>query len=277
MRSSTAAAGGECGTISNWRAAYAAAFDIAIDLHGGPRSAWLTWATRAPLRVGYDVPGRAWMYTRVVHRPRGLRGRHSVENQWELLAAVDPALAGPGSGPRIAWEMPADPSARAALDRQLAAPACRPDGRIVVLHVSAGNPFRRWPEASFAELAGTLARERGESVGRDHGGSIGPRSGVPRHDEARRHAGLAADRILDAEGWSLTELRAVMDRASLFVGGDSGPLHIASTSDVPIVGLVWTHVAGALGTLASPDARDRVGRCRRTALPPLRPARLRAW
>jgi ADP-heptose:LPS heptosyltransferase len=32
-------------------------------------------------------------------------------------------------------------------------------------------------------------------------------------------------------------LRALLDRASLFIGGDSGPLHIAATTAVPIVGL----------------------------------------
>jgi len=32
-------------------------FDLVIDLHGGPRSAWLTWASGAARRVGYDVPG----------------------------------------------------------------------------------------------------------------------------------------------------------------------------------------------------------------------------
>ena len=28
-------------------------FDIAIDLHGGPRGAWLTWASGARMRIGY--------------------------------------------------------------------------------------------------------------------------------------------------------------------------------------------------------------------------------
>ncbi|HEY6356828.1 MAG TPA: glycosyltransferase family 9 protein, partial [Vicinamibacterales bacterium] len=72
----------------DWRLARqlaASRFDLVIDLHGGPRSAWLAWATRAPVRVGYDVPGRAWMYTRVVHRPRVLLPRHSVLSQWDLL------------------------------------------------------------------------------------------------------------------------------------------------------------------------------------------------
>jgi ADP-heptose:LPS heptosyltransferase len=33
------------------------------------------------------------------------------------------------------------------------------------------------------------------------------------------------------------ELRALLDRASLYVGGDSGPLHVAATTNVPIVGV----------------------------------------
>src|SRR4051812_13667357 len=32
-----------------------ARFDVVIDLHGGPRAAWLTWATGAPMRIGYAI------------------------------------------------------------------------------------------------------------------------------------------------------------------------------------------------------------------------------
>ena len=46
-------------------------FDIAIDLHGGPRAAWLTWASGAPMRIGYAIAGRSWMYT---HRVRSIAG-----------------------------------------------------------------------------------------------------------------------------------------------------------------------------------------------------------
>ena len=42
-------------------------------------------------------------------------------------------------------------------------------------------------------------------------------------------------RVVPAAGWPLVELRTLCDRASLFVGGDSGPMHVAATSDVPIV------------------------------------------
>src|SRR4029434_430915 len=44
-------------------------------------------------------------------------------------------------------------------------------------------------------------------------------------------------RILSCGEFSLAELRALLDRAAVFVGGDSGPLHVAATTGVAIVGL----------------------------------------
>jgi ADP-heptose:LPS heptosyltransferase len=106
-----------------------------------------------------------------------------------------------------------------------------------VLHVSAGNPFRRWPESAFAELAAGL-------VAADPERSVLVTSGPSDHDAASRviatargRNAAAGQRIIDLEGLSLAGLRAVMDRAALFIGGDSGPLHMAATSDVPVVGL----------------------------------------
>ena len=212
-------------------------FDLAIDLHGGPRSGWFTWATRAPVRVGYDVQGRSWMYTRVVHRPRVLRPRHSVENQWDLLAAIDPGFQAAPDPAEDRVEMPVDPAARASIDQRLRAFGVPDDGRVIVLHVSAGNPFRRWPEPSFAELATGLA-QGGPNRWVLVTGGPSDRSAASRViEDARRRAGAGHGRILDGEGLTLADLRALMDRAALFVGGDSGPLHIAATSDVPIVGL----------------------------------------
>lgn len=210
-------------------------FDLVIDLHGGPRSAWLTWASRAPRRVGYDVPGRSWMYTQVVRRPRTYRARHAVENQWDLLRAADPAFDRAPSPERDRVEMPVDPRVAAAMPHTLAELGVPAGAHPIVLHVSAGNPFRRWPDASFAALAADLvaaAATRWVLV------TAGPSDRQAAHRiiaAARARAGDAAGRIVNAESLSLAELRAVLDYASLFVGGDSGPMHIAATSDVPIV------------------------------------------
>ena len=146
-------------TISSWRRSHAAgagsrrrrprpaaaprAFDLAIDLHGGPRAAWLTWASGAPTRIGYAIKGRIWMYTNVVAAPRDDAPRHSVVNQWDLLRRSASAQC----------------PTRRAIRSRCARIRRRPrrvehrlrDARIdaahplVVIHVSAGNPFRRWP------------------------------------------------------------------------------------------------------------------------------------
>jgi lipopolysaccharide heptosyltransferase II len=209
-------------------------FDIAIDFHGGPRAGLLTWLSAARERVGYDVAGRSWIYTRRVHRPRALRARHSVENQWDLLAAV-----GIGAPDRVnnPVEMPVDPDAAAAVARRLGQEGVETADRLVVIHVSAGNPFRRWPADQFAALAAALAREPRAKVVITSGPS--ERDAAARVVEAARASlpGDAASRVLSCGDFSLAELRALVERAALYIGGDSGPLHVASTSRVPIVGL----------------------------------------
>jgi ADP-heptose:LPS heptosyltransferase len=46
-----------------------------------------------------------------------------------------------------------------------------------------------------------------------------------------------ADRIVLCDEFDLMQLRALIARAAVYIGGDSGPLHIAATTDTPIVGL----------------------------------------
>src|SRR5258705_7583140 len=64
-------------------------FDVAIDLHGGPRAAWFAWASGAPMRIGYAIAGRAWMYTHAIDRPRAEAPRTSVVNQSDLPSTPD--------------------------------------------------------------------------------------------------------------------------------------------------------------------------------------------
>jgi ADP-heptose:LPS heptosyltransferase len=214
-----------------------ARYDLVIDLHGGPRSAWLARATGARERIGYVIKGRTWMYTRSVARPRALRRRHSVVNQWDLLEAIE---GWPARGPERtldAVEMPPDLGAVARMGQRLAEAGIGPEHELIVAHVSAGNPFRRWPEPAFAALVTGLARG---SPNRRIVLSSGPSDSEAAGriaDAARRTLGEAAGRILEFGEFDLAELRALIDRSRLFVGGDTGPLHIAATTATPIVGI----------------------------------------
>lgn len=209
-------------------------FNLAIDFHGGPRASLLTWLSGAPERVGYEVAGRSWMYTKVVARPRALRPRHSVENQWDLLTALGIPPPDPARNP---VDMPVDPAARARVRSTLA--DWRAGPVVIVMHVSAGNPFRRWPLSSFAEVAARLAAAHQDRL-------VLVTSGPSEADAADAVIAEARNRLPErvhrqVRAWSrdlsLIDLRGLLEDAALYIGGDSGPMHIAATSRVPMVSL----------------------------------------
>jgi ADP-heptose:LPS heptosyltransferase len=210
-------------------------FNLAVDFHGGPRASLMAWASGAPRRIGYEIAGRGWMYTERVARPRELRPRHSVLNQWDLLA---PLQLPPLDPTRDATEMPVEPEAAQAVLSRLHHAGVRPEHTLVVVHVSAGNPFRRWPADAFVALLVRLVNmDRAARILVTSGPSDAEAAGriLAR---ARQHLEpAAATALLDCGEFDLVQLRAVLDHAALYVGGDSGPLHIAGTTRVPVVAL----------------------------------------
>jgi len=215
-------------------------FDVAIDLHGGPRASFLTWATGAPMRVGYRMAGHSWMYTHVVDRADDLLPRHSVLKQWDLLApfgidAPDPA--------RDAVEMAEDAAAVARIDSLLrgagfaVGASAAPLHQLVMMHVSAGNPFRRWPQQAFADTLVALAlRDPARRFLVTSGPSdAGAAQAIV--EAARARLGPAAGAAITHGQFEVAELRALAARAAVYIGGDSGPLHIAATTQTPIVAL----------------------------------------
>jgi heptosyltransferase-1 len=209
-------------------------FDVAIDLHGGPRAAWLTRASGAPMRIGYAMTGRPWVYTHTVRRSPDLFPRHSVVNQWDLLAPLGIAPCTPERDP---VEMREDPDAVHTVTTRLRDAGIAPDVPLVVVHVSAGSAFRRWPEESFSAMIATVAQA-------DRRRRVIVVSGPSDVEAARRVADAARSRMATPESvpalldWDLKELRALIARSAVYIGGDSGPLHLASTTRTPIVALL---------------------------------------
>ena len=209
-------------------------FDVAIDLHGGPRAAWLTWASGAPVRIGYRVQGRSWMYTHVVARPRDDAPRPTVVNQWDLLAPLGLQPPDPALDP---LEMEVDATASASVDRRLNGAGIRAAHPIVVIHVSAGNPFRRWPPESFEALVVAVARRDPSRRVILTSGPSDARAAKEIAARARVVLGPLAGAVPEIGEFDLAELRALIDRAAVYIGGDSGPLHVAGTTTTPIVAL----------------------------------------
>jgi lipopolysaccharide heptosyltransferase II len=215
-------------------------FDLAIDLHGGPRSAWLTWASRARRRIGYTITGRSWMYTEAIPRSRQLTPRHSVLNQWDLVAPLGIPPLDPARDP---VQMSHDRQADSRVQSYLARSGVLPENPLVVIHASASTRFKRWPEESFVELVAALVRQDGSRRVFLTSGPSDAHAAQRIVRAARTQLGTRASAILESQSLELPELHALIARAALFVGGDSGPLHIAAATPVPIVELLGPTLA----------------------------------
>ena len=211
-------------------------YDVVLDLHSGPRASWLTWLSRAPRRIGFEVQARRWVYTDLVARPRELRPRHSVENQCDILAPLLPGLP-PPTPEHDPVAMVHAPAADRSVEEWMRREGLDTRHDLVVVHVSAGNAFRRWPPGSFVELALRL------TAGRPNRRIIltsGPSEAAAAADvvrAVRERRPEAPEAVRTCGDMSLDELHALVGRARLYIGGDSGPLHVAATTATPIVGL----------------------------------------
>ena len=256
----------------------ASRFDVVLDLHGGPRSAWLAFATGAGQRIGYDIPGRTWMYTRTVHRPRELRPRHSVSNQWDLLQAIEGWPGGAADPDANPVEMPLDSAVDARIGEALRAAGVQPSDELIVIHVSAGNPFRRWPEPAFTRLVAALAAngDRRRLIL-----SSGPSDrGAAQRITAAARAELGPDRRS-----AHRRLRRFRPGGIAIARGTEPVVHRrrhgpdAHRRDDAHTDR-WNlraDAAGTLGAVAAAIGGHGSGRNRRPAMPAVRSACLRAW
>ena len=227
----------------------AARFDAVIDFHGGPRSNWLTWATRAQARIGYSMPYRRWPYTHLVKRPVQTEPRHSVMNQWDLLSSLDKSFAENPDPKRDPVEMNGNiETALSVYKTLITAELIRKTmtGRrlvrdktkgFVVIHVRVGTPFRQWPIEFFIETIVNLAAFDPELRFVVTSDPSDPSTTNQIITEVHARTEGPTPLVTSGDHFGVAELRSVIIGAALFIGGDSGPLHIAATTTTPIVGI----------------------------------------
>lgn len=194
-------------------------YQAAVDLQGLTKSALWPWLARIRVRVGFgDRDGRELsraFYNRRVC-PEAAR-RHVVDRNLALAEAL-----GARPAPPLALQVP--PEVAAAVDAwwERYVPAGR---RVALLNPGAGWESKRWPPAHF----GALARFLTEDLGLLPIALWGPGEENLAGEVVETSGGLA--RALPPT--SIPEMVEVVSRAALFVGGDTGPTHLAAYLGVP--------------------------------------------
>jgi heptosyltransferase-3 len=178
---------------------------LALNLHGGGTSAWLTLLSRAGLRAGFAHFRFAPIYNIRIPRAQEILKVDRTVHTAEHLASAMFFLGVPQS------EIP-----KAIL---FTTPRPRPRP-YAVLHPMASTQDKTWPFSNFLEVAEHIQRNLGiEPI------FIGGAS-----------ESLAAfDQYTCISGASLEEVKSLLAGAALFVGNDSGPAHMAAAFGLPVV------------------------------------------
>src|ERR1035437_9776047 len=193
-------------------------YEVALDLQGAIRSALAARSTGAAIRIGSSQPreGPARMfYTHAID----VQGSHVIEHALSLASEI--------AGQTLEFvqpPFPVDPTSEGWADRQSEMFGGKPLG---ILNPGAGGGAKRWPPDCFGAVARALA-ERGMAVLVNHG------PGEEALAEAVRDSSGGVAVLLKC---SVGELIALTRRARLFLGGDTGPMHLAAALRVPVVAL----------------------------------------
>jgi ADP-heptose:LPS heptosyltransferase len=180
--------------------------DVVIDFHGGNTAARVTFFSGARYRAGFAHFKRAAAYNVRIPRAQEILGEERVVHTAEHMASAIFFLG-----------IDRKPIPRAQL---YALPASQKHPPYAVLHPVAATPEKTWAANGFVRVAEHLQRQHGlepvfiAAAGQD----LSPFS-----------------RFKSISGASLRDIKSLISGATLFVGNDSGPAHIAAGFGVPPV------------------------------------------
>lgn len=199
-------------------------YDLVVNFEPDVRSNFLAWLSGAPQRHGYWTGGGGSFLTATsAYAPSS----HVGVNARDLIARSAgigvPADAPAAEQPRLT--LPSDAVAKAA---SILSGATRPR---VGVHVSGGRESKQWHLDRFAGVAARVAGERGATIV-----LTGSESDRPLVQQVASR--LPHTPVLNLAGaLDLVTLAAVLADLDLLITGDTGPMHLASAMQTPLVAL----------------------------------------
>ncbi len=180
---------------------------LAVNFHGGTRSAWMTALSGARYRAGFCHHRLRMAYNLRIPRAQEILGEERTVHTAEHLASAMFWLGAPlGEIPRAKLAASGVPRAHAGEP-------------YAVIHAVAATPEKTWRADGFAAVGNHLRDSGLEPV------FIGAAT-----DDLTP---FAAFRTI--AGAPLAEIKTLLASASLFVGNDSGPAHMAAAFALPVV------------------------------------------
>jgi lipopolysaccharide heptosyltransferase I len=206
--------------------------DIAIDFQGLIKSGLVAFASRATKRIGFETSDLREKASRLLltEQAKTSHFTHVIDKNLALAHAAIPGSVAtrvaPKEGSSTGYEFPIAVSAE---DQRFAETATEGHRPFAIINPGGGWSTKLWAPDRYAALADWLW------------GDCGLKSFVTYGPEEERLAqavvSTSRSQAVRPLATTLKQFVALARLAALFVGGDTGPLHLAAASAAPIVGL----------------------------------------
>ncbi|SDD80583.1 lipopolysaccharide heptosyltransferase II [Sporomusa acidovorans] len=198
-------------------------FDLALDLQGLFKSAAIIYLSGATTRLGYcNMRELSHLVSRPVFGPN--QTGHVVDRYLDVVRALGCEVNQP-------VRFPIQITAEEAMSAEAVAThaGLRQGNRYVVLAPGTNWPTKCWPVSHFAELANMLWQDQIIPV------LIGGRGDQRLSEDISQSASIPPVDLTGKTG--LKQLAHVIKQAVCFIGGDTGPMHLAVAVNTPVIAL----------------------------------------
>jgi len=215
--------------------------DMAIILNPSSEFNLLTYLAGIPLRVGYD---RKWgfLLTHKIEDRKYLGEKHEIEYNLDLVNTVAAKTN--------------DRTLSLRLDEGIIDQLSKDLGIVnfdntAVIHPWTSDEIKQWPLENFRDLAEMLALELDLNIL-----VVGSKGDLQKSFEFFVNIGSG---VINLTGrTSLTQLAAILSKAKLLISGDSGPVHLASCFNTPIIALFRNDIPGKNPARWGPLSRNSI-------------------
>jgi heptosyltransferase-2 len=204
-------------------------FDVAILLQNAFDAAWLAWRAGIPERIGYSRDGRSLLLTKAIPVPKpGEIPAHEKFYYLELLRRAGWIASIPDVS-FIQLRIP-DAHRKRAADFLLSSGSRPHATRVAIGAGAAYGSAKCWPPSRFAELATQLQTQWdadvilfGAAAETDVSAAIASEMSKPPINLTGKTA--------------IADLPALLSQCHVFIGNDSGAMHVAAAAGLPAVGI----------------------------------------
>ena len=199
--------------------------EITIDLQGLTKSSLVAWLSGAKQRLGFNrdtFDGRE-LSTFFNNHLYQSDSTHIVDRGIDLLALLGI------QNKSVVFDLPEFDADRLFANQSLLELGIQ--GPFCIINVGAGWPSKIWPSQRYADVANHLGEQYGLPSLIVWSGEKERHAAVEIRAQSNSHSKLAP-------ATTLTQLRSLIRQSRLFVGSDTGPMHLAAALGVPTIGMI---------------------------------------